>query len=510
MERSRVPPRKRRSLGLRIPLFLILLTAGGGLIAHLVFADERARAASKLEVRALGHELMLGGEAPDKQAKALAGAFLREPIALAFEGQKLARPRHEVGVSVDRAALSELLREAADPRSPLRKLHLQRHGRAPLTLPIPAKLNAARAEPWVRSFAARVDAPARNARVDAAGNITPPSPGRRVDVQATLDALEDAVFHGHTHVAPVVRSVPPASAPALAKVDLEGVLGSFESEQAPDDAARRALLGQITKALDGALIAPGAELDFAAQAGLTRGMAPLAMGPVSMDGDRAEAAFAQVAGAVYASALFAGLPIVEQHARAHPLTTIELGLECLIDASHNLRFRNDRSVPIALHVTLRDGRVRATIKGPTTEAREVELSRLVDVAAPSPEIERPEASMPVKARVVIQRGLPSLHVSLLRIQRSPKTPDGVESSEEHLERDITYLPTTRVVKVGTGGATAARARAGGAPGALTKADTRPEYLVDEHLALTMRPGFELPEETARREGQTGTRGWTER
>ncbi|HEX5655696.1 MAG TPA: VanW family protein [Polyangiales bacterium] len=494
VEPSRVP-RRKSALGMRIPLALILLTAGCGLIAHLAFSDERARAASKLEVRALGHTLMLGGEAPALQAKALAGAFLREPIALVFEDQKVTRPRQELGVTVARTGLGELLREAADPRSPLRKLHQQRQGRAPLTLPIPAQLEGTRAQAWLRSFAARIDTPARQARIDPSGTITPPSPGRQLDVEATLDALQDAVFRGNTVVTPVVRALPAEPSLAFEQVDLQAVLGSFESDAAPDDAARRQLLTQIARALDGALIAPGAVLDFAAQAGLTRGMAPLAMGPVSLEGDRAEAAFTQVAGVVYASALFAGLPVLEQHPRASPLASMELGLESLVDAQHNLRVRNDRSVPIALTVSVRDGRVRAALRGPASEAREVELSRLVEVAAPFPEIERPEAGMAQGARAVIQRGLPSLHVSLLRTIRGPN----VEPSE-HTERDVTYLPTARVVKVGTGGA----------GGATVKADTRPEYLADEHLALTMRPGFELPEETARRVGRTGTPGWTSR
>jgi vancomycin resistance protein YoaR len=500
VERSHGPRRKRAALGVRIPLFLILLTAGCGLIAYLAFAEERARAASQLEVRALGHALMLGGESPDAQAKALAAAYLREPIALVFEGQKLVRPRQEVGVTVSREALSELLRDANDLHSPLRKLHRQRFGRAPLTVPIPAQLDAARAEAWVRSFAARIDTPARNARVElASGTITPPRPGRALDVEATLDALQDAVFRGKTHVTPVLRAVAPESAPTLDKVDVRGVLGSFESDQAPDDAARRLLLTQIVHALDGALIAPGAELDFAAQVGVVRGIAPLVMGPVSMEGDRTEAALAQVAGAVYASALFAGLPVLEQHPRATPLASIELGLECAINRERGLRFRNDRRVPIALAVSVREGRVRASLLGPAEQAHEVELSRLVEIAAPFPVIERREPGMAPGVRAVLQRGLPSLHVTLLRSLRAPATTDGVEGSEERVERDVSYLPTARVVKVGIGGAV------GATP---VRADTRPEYLVDEHLALIMRPGFELPEETARREGRTGTPGWT--
>ncbi|HEY6882180.1 MAG TPA: VanW family protein, partial [Polyangiales bacterium] len=426
------------------------------------------------------------------QAKALASAYLREPFALTFGELKVARPRAEVGVTVTGDALVELLRDAADPRSPLRKLHRQRLGRAPLTLPIPAQVDTARAEAWVRTFASHIDMPARDARVDfATGEIAPPVDGRVLDVQATLDVLQDAVFRGKRRVSAVVRVVRAQAAPALGTLDLEAVLGSFASEQAPDDAARRLLLGQIAHALDGALVVPGAEFDFKAQVGLARGTGPLVMGPVSLEGDRAEAAFAQVAGALYASALFAGLTVTEQHARPNPLSTIELGLESAIDARSNLRFKNDLSVPIALSVSARDGRVRAAVRGPASEAREVELSRLVEVAAPFPELERPEVGMAIGTRVVVQRGLPSLRVTLTRT---------IARGEERLERDVVYLPTPRVVKIGSGGE-------GGSP---VRADTRAELRVDEHLALTMRPGFELPEETARREGRTGTPGWTAR
>jgi vancomycin resistance protein YoaR len=506
IESSPAPRSKSGTLGLRIPLFLLLLGAGGGLIAHLVFAEERARAAAQLEVRALGHALLLGGEAPDAQAKALASAYLREPLTLVHEGVKISRPRQEIGVSVDRDALAELLRDAADPRSPLRKLHRQRRGRSALIVPIPAQLDAARAEPWVRAFAAKIDAPPRNTRIDiTTGKVTAPSAGRVLDVEATLDAIEDAVFHGRAQAQAVVHMRDAEPTCTADKVELGGVLGSFESEQAADDAARRALLTQLARALDGALIAPGSVFDFKAQVGLTRGETPLPMGPVSLEGDRAEAAFAQVAGTIYASALFAGLTVLEQHPRAHPLATIELGLESAIDDLRNLRFKNDLSVPIALSVVAREGRVRAAIRGPIAGTREVELSRVVEVAAPFPELTHPAAGMALGVRSLVQRGLPSLHVSLTRTIRLPapakKGPIAIEaSSEERVERDAIYLPIPRVVKVGTGGA-------GGAP---LKADVRPELLVDEHLQLTMRPGFELPEETARREGRTGTPGWTAR
>jgi vancomycin resistance protein YoaR len=476
---------------MRIPAFLLLLAAGGGLLAHLIFMEERVRAASQQEVHALGHAVPLGGEHPASQAKALAGAYLREPITLTFEGIMAVRPRGELGVTVATDALSALLRDAADAHSPLRKLHAQRKGRV-LTLPIPAQLDAAHAEPWVRAFAARVDIPSRGARLDSNGQVTPARAGRALDVEATLDALQDAVFRGLPSATAVVRSGSEQSPPVVDKFDVKAVLGSFESEQAPDDAVRRQLLGQLARALDGTLLAPGQVFDFKAQTGLTRGFAPLPVGPVSIaDGDRVEAAFAQVAGTVYASALFAGLRILEQHPRANPLSTLELGLECSLGQGENLRFQNDLPVPLALSVNVRDGKVRAALRGPSAQAREVDLSRLVEVAAPAPEIAHAEAGMPLGARTLIQRGLPSLHVTLAR---------SIERGEERIERDATYLATPRVVKIGSGAE-------GVAPVAL-RADARPEYLVDEHLALTMRPGFELPEETARREGRTGVPGWT--
>jgi vancomycin resistance protein YoaR len=480
---ARRPPRR----GVRLVGAVALVAVALGLSAYLVLADRYARAASQLELRALGRAI---DPQQRELAQSLADAYLRERVTLRFEQQVAARSRGELGARVELPALQELLRDASDARSPLRKLHAQQNGRNALGLPIPAHLEAAQSVPWLQAFAARIDQPARPARLElATGKLIPARPGRALDVQATLDALEDAMFRGLREVRAVVRTLEVQQAPA-SKPDARAVLGSFESEQAPDDAARRLNLTQLARALDGALLAPGAVFDLRAQLGLARGVPPLRTGPVALEGDRNEAVLAQLAGTVFASALFAGLPVLEQHARPFPMATLETGFEAAINERENLLIQNDREATLVLSVSVRDGRVRASWRGRSEDAREVRVDRLIEVAAPYLEHARSDARGALGTRTVLQRGLPGLHVTLTRT---------IAGGEEKVERDASYLPIPRVVAVGSATVTSS--------GAL-RADAHREPLIDEYLALSMRPGFVLPEEVARREGRTGTPGWT--
>lgn len=498
----RAPARSRRRVDVRLALSLLLFVAALGVSGYLLWIDPQAHASTRIETRVLGQTVDNGGD-PWLRCTKLARAYLRQPVTLQLGDTTHERTREALGVRVELTALSQLLRAAADPGSPLRRLHAQQRGQdAALDLPVPAHIEGEQALVWLRALAQRFDVAPRPTRVElSSGVVRKARPGRKLDVQATLDALEDAVFRGEQSVrAKVSVTQPPRHSATRGKLDLSTTLGSFESSVDAPDRTRMHNLASAARRLDGVLIEPGEIFDLRAMLGDVRGESPFRLAPVQpRDGDPLEAALGQVASTVYAAALFAGLPIIEQHPRARPGEELEPGLDAALDAQHNLRFRNDLTVPVVLAVGARAGNVRAVLRGAKPrahDAREVELGLLVDEVTPYPELTLPDPSLPDGVRVIAQRGVPGLRVVLKRSVHPPGEP--AESSEE---RVTSYAPSPRLVRVGTGSIDLETLVA--QPG-----DTRSELMLDEQVEYSMRPGFELPEATLRQGGRTREPDWT--
>jgi hypothetical protein len=104
--------------------------------------------------------------------------------------------------------------------------------------------------------------------------------------------------------------------------------------------------------------------------------------------------------------------------------------------------------------------------------------------------------LPDGVRVIARRGVPGLRVLLKRSVHAPSEP--ADSADE---LSSTYPPSPRVVRVGTSNADLATFTA--QPG-----DTSDELHLDEYVALSMRPGYELPEPLERRPGRTSEPDWT--
>lgn len=494
--RSSASPERRR-FSLQVVLSLALFAAAIGLSSYLLLADDQARAASSVETRVRGLRIDPASNA-EAAARRLASAYLRTPITLLAAERRRSISRDALGVEVDVARLAGLIQAARDPSSPLRRLHATMRGTAPLVLPIPARLTGSAARSWLGAIADELAEPARGPRVDLRRAVLIPArPGRTLDVEGTLDALDDALFHERDSVnARFEARMPPAEGPApTGKLDLAALHGTFESPYAVSDHTRAHNLRTCARSLDGVLVAPTQVFDFRAQVAEALATRRFRAGPVALDGpDAIEAALAQVAGTLHAAALLAGLPIIEHAPLAQPTPGLELGFDTTISRRHNLRFKNDLGVPIALGVEVRDGRVRGVIRGAAGALRDVELERVIDDVEPYEVQRRDDPTLARGTALLAQRGVPGLRVLLVRRIRDP------HAGPRDDERMLSYAPRPQIVRVGTGPARAERA----AP----RETAAPELVIDEYVGYRMRRGFELPEVFARRPGRTGLSGWT--
>lgn len=326
--------------------------------------------------------------------------------------------------------------------------------------------------------------------------------GRRLDVDASLAAIEGALAAGSARAALHFGSVPPRRrAGELQAVAHDVVLGSFETrtERAGSDPTREHDLRLLAQALDGRVLMAGETFSFNAAVGPrdeTHGYRIAAAAALGERIDGVGGVASQSASTLYAAALFAGLDVMERHPHPGPRPVIELGLEAAVAfPSLDLRLRNPYDFPIVLRQVAEAGRLRAEVRG-LRRPHAISLVRKVEQATPFARIERADAALPLGERVLAQRGVPGLELRWHRIRR-----DGAHAVRQtFIER---YAPTPEITRVGTSTAPVV-ALATGRP----QREPAPEYLPAELLVMTQTDEVDGALLVQRVPGRFGAAGWT--
>jgi vancomycin resistance protein YoaR len=453
-----------------------------------------------------GREIDLGGDLRS-QAVDIARHWLSQPIRLSTPHaaeQAIADTRRGIGATVDVERLVRLLAAAKDPRSPMRRVHAQTLGTRPLRLPLCESVDHERLMETLVALKDEVDRVPQNARVDTqTRSIVPHRDGVRVDVWATLDAVEEALDAGGRDVEIVTRVLPAnRDAEAVGEIAMDTVLGTFRTRYSPTEEAedRTFNLRVAAAKLDGIVVLPGEELDFNEVVGERTEANGFRMAPVIASGELADGVgggTCQISGTLHAAVFFAGLPIVDRNPHSRPSFYIKLGLDAMVAYPQmSFRFKNDRPFPVVVAMTVEDAWVTATLWGAESH-HQVSFVRRIDETTAFEEVERPDADLPTGVRVLEQRGIPGFELRRWRIVRDVRTNQAVR---ERLS-DV-YPPTTQIWRVGTGGPVP---EGYDPPGD----DDHPEYTADAFLSMTQGAGIDGTLEQ-RRAGRTGVAGWTVR
>jgi len=333
--------------------------------------------------------------------------------------------------------------------------------------------------------------------------ISAEQPGRRLDVDASLAAIDHALAAGSTRAALRFGSVPPQRrASELSGIARDVVLGSFElrAERAGPDPIREQDLRRLAQALDGRVVLAGETFSFNAAVGPrdeTHGYRIAAATGLGERVDGVGGFASQSASTLYAAAIFAGLEVLERHPHPGPRPVIELGLEAAVAfPSLDLRLRNPYDFPIVLRQVVEAGRVRSELRG-LRRPHAISLVRKVERATPFQQVERADASLPLGERVLAQRGVPGFELRWHRVRR-----DGAHAVRQtSVQR---YAPTPEIIRVGTGSTAVARAPATGRP----QREPAAEYLPGELLVMTQADGADGSLVVQRVAGRFGTPGWT--
>lgn len=416
------------------------------------------------------------------------------------EGRKATLRPAEIGVEIDRARLSEFVREARRAGSPVQRAYASSHAfeaGEPLDVPLPIRIDTDRAIARLLDLKPEIDRPATDAYVDLEKRqLLPEKVGQRLDVYGTVARVEMALRRGQTVVLAHVEQVEPGlRASALGNIEFGEVLGWFETRynQAGKYKDRTYNLRLAASKLDGTIIPPGEVFDFNEVVGPRDEARGYRVAPVIAQGELVDGlggGICQISGTLHGAAFFAGLEIVERYPHSRPSSYITLGMDATVSyPTINYRFKNGFDFPIVLHQTVRDGVVRAEILGPKRRHM-VTYFRRIDEILPFEEVERTTDSLPEGERLIAQRGIPGFVTLSSRLIR-----DGAYGvRQKWVDR---YPPTTQIVEIGTGPEDAKGARE----------DQHPEYLVDEYRVMTQEPDGTMRDK--REPGRTGEAGWME-
>jgi vancomycin resistance protein YoaR len=506
-------PHSGFSLQKRLAAMASVVILAGLAITWLLLPRPAPTEAPPLPRLRVGGELVpLEGD-PVGLALDLVRRYASSEVSLVFpDGSERKLRRSALGLEIDRVRLAELVHESQRPGSALHGAWLGR-GQVgePIDLPLPLRLREGLALPKLLDIKAQVDHAASDAYVNlATKKLEPEKVGYRLDVYGTLARL-DAAFRRGEHKAPAAVEVitPRLVQAALGNVEFSEVLGYFETRYTQGERSkdRTYNLRQAASKVDGTVVLPGELFDFNATVGPRDEAHGYRVAPVIAQGELVDGlggGTCQISGTLHGAAFFAGLDIVERYAHSRPSFYIKLGLDAtVVYPTINYRFRNPFTFPIVLHQTVSGGLVRAEILGPKRE-HTVTYFRRIDEVVPFEEVERESERLPEGKRFVVQRGVPGFRTTSSRVVRNGSFAVREKWSDK-------YPPTTQIIEVGKG------------PSDLEpkiKADSHPEYVVDEYLVVTQGPDIRTPGVAAREPGggttesrepgRTGVAGWIEK
>ena len=482
-------------------LALALFCAAAGVVGYLFLPEAQAHASVKPRVLLEGRVLPSDAEL-SSFALEVSRAYLAQRLTVNVGAWEFQVTRTALGVRVDLEALQEMLGSARDTRSALLRLHVQEHGDLPLLLRVPARLEGEQAQRWLLRIKDQVFQRERDARLDLrTRKIIPEQNGLSLDVHGSLDLLTSAILEGAAELeARVIKTSPARTRAALNELDVEAVLGSFESRYNTLDSDRSFNLRVAARHVDGIVLLPGDEFDFNRIVGERSEANGFRPAPVIASGELTDGVgggTCQIAGTLHAAVFFAGLPFLERSTHTRPSSYLKLGLDATVSYPKlNFRFKNDMPHPVAIGVEVSSGRVRVELRGPREAQREVSFVRRIDKITPYQELMRDDESLPSGVKVLAQRGVPGFEATSFRVVRDPRS----ELLTRERRHDL-YPPTSQIWRIGKG-------KPAPASYVAPAGDAHSEYRVDEYLILTMGPSTQGIEETLRREGKSGVPGWT--
>ncbi len=264
-----------------------------------------------------------------------------------------------LGIEVDVAETMRRVREHASAGGIGARLYRAKSARdGNEDVPLAWSFDRVRAAATLKTFAADVKRDAVDARLDLVGHRRIDDvPGRALDVEGTLDLLQDAERSEDSIVPLWTREVPAAvTAKALAAVDVSKILGAFDTDFKTKPRSRDTNIKTAAAYLNGTVIGPGQTVSFNKLVGprqIDRGFtwAPVIVADELEPG--VGGGTCQVATALHAAAVHGMLDVVERRSHSRPSGYAPLGLDAtVVYGEVDVKIRNPYDTPLIIHAFL--------------------------------------------------------------------------------------------------------------------------------------------------------------
>ena len=288
------------------------------------------------------------------------------------------------------------------------------------------------------------------------------TPGRELDVQATIDATRRALAAGGAQVAAVTKDLPPAVTAAMAPtIQIREMLTASQTYYGDSAAERFTNVELATSRVNGAMIPPGGTFSFnqaigevSYASGYKTGYGIVASGGIVSTVPSVGGGICQVATTVFQAMFKAGLPVVERYPHSYWIPRYGqqpysmTGLDAAVDPDYGLDLRlvNTTNEWIALKGTWDGQNTRFELWG-TNTGWDVQIDQPVvtNVVPASQEmVYEQNSALPAGKTVVVERAADGFSAAIRRVVRK----DGQIIDEMTL--NSTYVPARNVTLIGTG------------------------------------------------------------
>jgi vancomycin resistance protein VanW len=305
----------------------------------------------------------------------------------------------------------------------------------------------------IAGIARRVDRPHKDASLRVTGDrleIRPDGCGIKLNRDRSVDLITRAVATGLA-VIPLPVEVDRPDVTANDAVGIDTLLSRFTTSFNPGKVGRTHNLRLAANALSGIVLKAGMPFSTNPVIGprlMSRGFKNA---PIFIKGKVEEGlggGVCQVSSTLYNAVLLAGLKVLERshHSRTVPYVTpgrdatVAYGL---ID----FRFRNTNSAPVGLITHVKGSRLTVDIYGSAADKKDVKVFASVSRWVPTSTQMITDASLPVGARRLVEKGARGVSVTVYRKCTSPEG----EAVTEVVSRDR-YLPQKAIMAIGRIGA----------------------------------------------------------
>ncbi len=416
-----------------------LLVVGAALAGgyYVISTRSEARAATRPPVPDVSLESMTKNAGP--KGGAALDAFPSKVVEIKTANGIAKKTWAELGVEIDPDELSR----AGTVQTDAQFAALAARGT------VPVRLDRDKAVKALIQLKGQYDQAAIDAHLDLeARKIEADSPGKGIDVWASMPKLASAARQGATSVELVSVSVPArVTKQTLGIEDISHVLGQFSTKFAVSDKDRNFNLKLAASKINGLVLQPGQEWSFNEGVGERSQATGYKIAHVITAGEMVDGlagGTCQISTTLWGAAFFAGLdfPSVTNHSR--PSTYTPLGFDATVAWPHtDFKLKNPYDFPVAIMYRVATGEAHVEVLGKQRPYTKVEFVRELLEESPFSTEERLDDEMPAGVTTLDQPGFTGY--KLKRIRRMYKGRKMVKENKW----TVAYKPVTEYVRRGT-------------------------------------------------------------